>query len=63
MAEIGFRNSLWQINKHFVAFKFYFKISHKTFKNHLNKMEKRNPQKINEKKINKGFQIQISHMS
>ena len=49
MAEIGFRNSLWQINKHFVAFKFYFKISHKTFKNHLNKVEKRNPQKINEK--------------
>ena len=33
------------MNKHFMDLKFYFKISHKTFKNYQNKKKKQNPQK------------------
>ena len=43
-----YRKSIWQINKHFVALKFDFKINQKKLSNTIkNEREKQNPQKRN----------------
>ena len=46
--EHFYRKSIWQINKHFVALKFDFKINQKKLSNTIkNEREKQNPQKRN----------------
>lgn len=50
-----------QINKHFVALNFYFKINNKAFENYLNKKKKTYLK--DEWKENQGFQIQINLIS
>lgn len=50
-----------QINRHFVALNFYFKINNKAFENYLNKKKKKSLK--DEWKENQEFQIQINLIS